>query len=347
VLATIRIPINAQITTRDLVNFDMTDTKHFEDCDSYSLVVSPDDAGERLDKYIAKHIDILSRNRGEKLIELGYVQFNGANLTDRGFRVKSSQEFAVHIPPAEPDIVTPQNIPLHIYYEDDDLLVVEKPAGMVMHPAAGNYENTLVNALLYHCDGKLSGIGGVCRLGLVHRLDKDTSGVVVCAKNDAAHQGLAIQFSERTINRTYKAMVWGTPQPLKGSYEGNIGRHRMDRKKLAVVGNRGKYALTHYKVEKLYNKKVSLVECRLATGRTHQIRVHFAHNKHPLIGDPLYGKRLSQIPTSTPDYVRHFPRQALHAVSLGFTHPITGDELFFKSDLPEDFIKLQESAENF
>src|SRR5690606_2479101 len=233
-----------------------------------------------------------------------------------------------------------QDIPLVVVFEDKDLIVVDKPAGMVVHPAAGNPDRTLVNALLYHCRGQLSGIGGVARPGIVHRIDKDTSGRVVVAKSDAAHEGLARQFAAHTLERAYLAICNGHPRPRSGTISARIGRSDANRKKMAVLpkdSSRGKHGITHYKViEELYG--CSLVECRLETGRTHQVRVHLSSIGHSLLGDPLYGRPNSQVK----DILRRmdFRRQALHAAVLGFVHPLAGDQLRFSSDLPTDMKEL-------
>ncbi|MAO55390.1 MAG: RNA pseudouridine synthase, partial [Rhodospirillaceae bacterium] len=239
--------------------------------------------------------------------------------------------------PAEPE---GQDIPLDVVYEDDDLIVIDKPAGLVVHPAAGNADGTLVNALLAHCKGSLSGIGGVERPGIVHRLDKDTSGLMVAAKTDAAHRGLAKQFEDHSIDRAYLAVVWGVPRPTEGEVEGNIGRDPKNRKKMAVVGEgRGKYAKTYYKVVERLGMRASLVECRLATGRTHQIRVHMASLGHPVVGDPLYAGRHGRqtgpsgaLPEDVKKTLSDGKGQALHAYILGFNHPVTGERLQFESN---------------
>ncbi|MCX7863812.1 MAG: RluA family pseudouridine synthase, partial [Novosphingobium sp.] len=235
----------------------------------------------------------------------------------------------------------PQDIALKIVFEDDDLLVVDKPAGLVVHPAAGNPDGTLVNALVHHCRGKLSGIGGVARPGIVHRLDKDTSGLMVVAKSDAAHEGLARQFADHSIDRAYMALVAGIPAPGAGTVTGAIGRSGTNRKKMAIVSDgRGKHAVTHYRMLRAFDG-AALVECRLETGRTHQVRVHMSSIGHPLLGDRVYGR--------TPHHFRailahlDFNRQALHAARLGFVHPLSGARLSFASALPKDMERLIES----
>ena len=237
--------------------------------------------------------------------------------------------------PTEPD-PEPENIPLDIVYEDDDLLVISKPAGLVVHPGAGHWTGTLVNALLYHCGDSLSGINGVKRPGIVHRIDKDTSGLLVVAKNDKAHVGLAKQFEVHSIQRTYDAFVWGLT-PESGRIEGNIGRSPSNRQKMAIVKVGGKPAVTHYERVDAYGVLASHIKCHLETGRTHQIRVHMTSIKHPLIGDELYGSA----PKFAPDSIRYFPRQALHAGLLGFIHPITQKQMLFEVPLPKDLENLK------
>ncbi len=297
-------------------------------------------AGLRLDKWLAEALPHLSRSRIKALIEDGRVSSDGQTMADPSAKVKPGQCFAVAIPPPEPATPEPQDIPLDIVYEDADLVVIEKPAGLVVHPAAGNPDNTLVNALLSHCTDSLSGIGGVSRPGIVHRLDKDTSGLLVVAKNDQAHQHLAKQFEDHSIDRAYHAVVWGVPQPRSGVIEGNIGRSPNDRKKMAVVNKGGKRALTRYRVLRTFGDVASLVECRLETGRTHQIRVHMTSIGHPLVGDPVYGRprsgRIKGVSAEAREALSEFPRQALHAVLLGFSHPRTGERLKFESDIPND-----------
>jgi 23S rRNA pseudouridine1911/1915/1917 synthase len=252
-------------------------------------------------------------------------------------KVKAGEIFSLTVPPAAPAEPQAQEIALDIVYEDEDLIVIDKPAGVVVHPAPGSPDNTLVNALLHHCAGSLSGIGGVKRPGIVHRIDKDTSGLLVAAKNDRAHHGLAAQFAKHTIERVYNAVVWGVPLPRHGEVEGAIGRNPADRKKMAIIAG-GKYALTYFQVIDVFGEYASLVECRLATGRTHQIRVHMSSIGHPLIGDPLYGRGRpkSRAPEPVKGLLAAFPRQALHAKTLGFEHPISREKLLFQSKIPND-----------
>ena len=298
----------------------------------------------RLDRLLADHVPALSRSRLKNLIETGRVSIAGATITEPGYRVKPGQAVTLVIPPPVDETPRAQAIPLQIAYEDEDLIVVEKPAGLVVHPAPGNPDRTLVNALLAHCGASLSGIGGVRRPGIVHRLDKDTSGLMVAAKHDAAHRGLSAQFATRRLSRTYRAVVWGVPRPAEGRIEGAIGRDVRNRKRMAVRRSGGKPAVTRYRVLQSSAALWSLVECRLETGRTHQIRVHMAHLGHPLMGDALYGgARRRRLDEHTRTALAHCPRQALHAAALGFVHPVSGAELAFESPLPADMRALIEA----
>ncbi len=310
--------------------------------------VGKGDAGERLDKCLAAHTPALSRSRLKTLIQAGQAAVDGVPVTDPAYRVRAGALVHLQVPPAVEPRPRPQAIPLSVVYEDAEVIVIDKPAGLVVHPAAGNPDRTLVNALLAHCGASLSGVGGVRRPGIVHRLDKDTSGLIVVAKTDTAHHGLSTQFAARTVARAYWAVVWGLPSPIRGEIAGAIGRSPKNRKKMAVVTRGGKPAMTRYRVEEsLAQGAAALVKCRLATGRTHQIRVHLAHIGHPVIGDALYGGRgrvprraLSQISRAA---VEAFPRQALHAYLLGFTHPSTGLKLRFESEFPSDIKSLLDS----
>jgi len=295
------------------------------------------DSTERLDKALSAASG-LSRERIKALLGEGRVSLDGATVTQPSLKPGVGAEFAIAVPEAAPAEARAQDIPLTIAFEDEHLIVVDKPAGLVVHPAAGNPEGTLVNALLHHCRGQLSGIGGVARPGIVHRIDKDTSGLIVAAKTDKAHEGLARQFADHSITRAYLAIVAALPSPLSGTISGAIARSSANRKKMALVGDgRGKHAVTHYRVlEPL--KDAALVECRLETGRTHQVRVHMSSIAHPLLGDPVYGR--------TPPRLRPllaglgFRRQALHAAELGFVHPVTSENLRFSSPIPADMRAL-------
>lgn len=316
--------------------------------DLLTHTVAETDAGTRLDRLLARTFPALSRTRLKALIETGAVRSGARTITDPSYRVKPGETLAATVPEAAPATVQAQDIALDIRYEDEYLLVVDKPAGMVVHPAPGNPDGTLVNALLAHCGGSLSGIGGVKRPGIVHRIDKDTSGLLAVAKTDLAHAGLAAQFESHSIDREYIAVVWGIPSSRKGTIEGNIGRNPANRKKMAVVAPpRGKPAVTHYEVMRQMGVSACVLRCRLETGRTHQIRVHCAHFGHAIVGDPLYGGRnpgrRSRLPDRAADAVRHLNRQALHAHVIGFEHPATGEKICLKSELPSDINRLIES----
>ncbi len=308
------------------------------------------DAGARLDRLLAARLEDLSRSRLKGLIEAGMVSADGAPVREPSTRVKAGQTFAIVIPETVPATPEGQVMALDVVYEDADIIVIDKPAGMVVHPAPGNPDRTLVNALIAHCGVSLTGVGGVRRPGIVHRLDKDTSGLMVAAKSDAAHQGLVAQFAARTVERVYRALVWGRPEPAAGKIAGNIGRSPRNRKKMAVLRRGGRPAVTRYRVRRSYaGGAASLVECRLLTGRTHQIRVHLAAQGHPVIGDPTYGRRDDRRRTALPEAARNaalaMDRQALHAATLGFRHPGTGETLRFESDLPSDIKSLKSSLE--
>ncbi|TAD83947.1 MAG: RluA family pseudouridine synthase [Sphingomonadales bacterium] len=293
----------------------------------------------RIDKALAEATG-LSRARVQGLIDEGRVDVAGRTATSASMKVAADTPFRIIIAAAMPAQAGPEDVPLTIAYEDAHLIVVDKPAGMVVHPAVGNITGTLVNALLHHCRGQLSGINGVARPGIVHRIDKDTSGLLVVAKSDAAHEGLAVQFAAHTVHRRYLAVCAGHPSPSEGTINARIGRSDADRKKMTVLPNnssRGKSAITHYKVlERLDD--AAMIECRLETGRTHQVRVHCASIGHALLGDPAYGR--------TPKSLRPvlerlgFARQALHAAELGFVHPVTGEAIRLCSDLPPDMQEL-------
>lgn len=289
-------------------------------------------AAGRLDKVSVSLFPTLSRARVQALITSGQVKLNNKIVMSNKTDVATGDRIEITIPPAVPAEPAAQDIALKIVFEDEHMLVIDKPAGLVVHPAPGSPDGTLVNALLAHCSETLSGIGGVARPGIVHRLDKDTSGLMVVAKHDRAHQGLSAQLVDHSLGRTYLAFVWGTPAPRAGKIDAPIGRHPTARQKMAVVKS-GRAAVTHYEVVELLGND-SLVRCRLETGRTHQIRVHLSHIGHPLVGDPVYGKgrRPPPIPLA---------RQALHATEIRFRHPVTGKEMTFHSDLPPDLSALR------
>lgn len=296
-------------------------------------------APTRLDKALADATD-LSRARIQALIAEGQVEIAGQPASSASAKVAAGTQFRITLPPATEAEARPQDIQIDIAFEDEHLIVVNKPAGMVVHPAAGNPDGTLVNALLHHCAGQLSGIGGVARPGIVHRIDKDTSGLLVVAKSDAAHEGLAKQFAAHTVHRRYLAVCGGHPNPPEGTIDAKLGRSDANRKKMAVLeknSSRGKQAITHYKVLQRLDSS-ALIECRLETGRTHQVRVHCASIGHALLGDPLYGRTPKSLKTLLS--VQGFARQALHAAKLGFLHPILGQELRFHADLPADMQEL-------
>jgi 23S rRNA pseudouridine1911/1915/1917 synthase len=300
-------------------------------------VIGEAQAGLRLDKALADLLPDLSRERIKTLILEGRIN-SSAGRFNPSARVVEGQSFTLTLPAPVAAEAVAQDIPLVIVHEDADLIVVDKPAGLVVHPAAGNLDGTLVNALLHHCAGRLSGIGGVARPGIVHRIDKDTSGLLVVAKTDKAHEGLARQFKDHSIDRLYAAITYGHPAPSSGTVDTWIGRSDADRKKMAVHREgRGKHAVTHYRLmERL--RGAALVECRLETGRTHQVRVHMAHLGHPLIGDRVYGRERKGFKSILETL--GFKRQALHAKRLGFIHPVTGETLRFDSPLPHDMQEL-------
>jgi 23S rRNA pseudouridine1911/1915/1917 synthase len=308
-----------------------------------SATVEAAERGERLDRLLARRFGDLSRTRLKHLVEAGLVSVDGATIKDPSLRVKPGQRCAVTVPAPVADAPEAQAMPLDIRYEDADLIVLEKPAGLVVHPAPGNPDRTLVNALLAHCGDSLAGIGGVRRPGIVHRLDKDTSGLMVVAKSQRAHAALAADFAARRIERAYLAVTWGVPQPREGEISGAIGRNPANRKTMAVVRRGGRAAMTRYRVLRIFKDAAGLVECRLATGRTHQIRVHLSAHGNPLVGDPVYGRsrgRRRVLPPPIKAAIDAFPRQALHAASLGFRHPATGEWLQFQSELPNDMKDL-------
>ncbi len=297
------------------------------------------DAPGRLDKALAEATG-LSRERVKGLIAGGMVAIGGSLAKSGSAKLSGGEDYRITLPPPEPLETIAQDIPLEVVFEDEHLLVVNKPAGMVVHPAAGNPDGTLVNALLHHCKGQLSGINGVARPGIVHRIDKDTSGLLVVAKNDAAHEGLAKQFADHSITRRYLAVCAGYPNPPAGTVSGRLGRSDKDRKKMAVLpddSSRGKHAVTHFETIRRLDH-AALIECRLETGRTHQVRVHCASIGHPLLGDPVYGRTPKPLRATLQQL--QFARQALHAARLGFKHPISGESLDFCAELPVDMREL-------
>jgi 23S rRNA pseudouridine1911/1915/1917 synthase len=326
-----------------------------EDRHREEVIVAAAEAGERLDRVLASRIADLSRSRLKALILAGEVAIGGRTIRDPGHRVNADDALTVEVPPPEPAEPAAEDIPLKVVFEDDEIIVIDKPRGLVVHPAAGNPSGTLVNALIAHCGASLSGIGGVRRPGIVHRLDKDTTGLMVAAKTDRAHRSLAKQFADHgrsgRLKRGYLAFVWGAPDRPKGTIDRPIGRHPHARDKMAVRPA-GRAAVTHWEVLECYpgtdgKAAASLLACRLTTGRTHQIRVHLASIGHPLIGDHLYGAgfrtKTARFPTNAQAGLAALERQALHAYLLGIEHPVRGEYLEFRSELPDDLICLQTS----
>ena len=322
--------------------------------DARQIEIAADRAAERLDRLLAEAFPDLSRSRLQALVREGHVAVDGAPVRDPSLKLKGGARVALEVPPAVDATPRAESIALAVVYEDEDLIVLDKPAGLVVHPAPGHDGGTLVNALIAHCGASLSGIGGVKRPGIVHRLDKDTSGLLVVAKNDAAHRGLSAQFADhgRTgpLERAYLAIVWGSPEPRRGTVDAPIGRSPKNREKMAVAsGEHGRTAITHYAVEEEFGSGrdgalASLMRCRLETGRTHQIRVHLAHIGHPLLGDETYGAgfktKVQRLPAPARQALEGLGRQALHAALLGFAHPRTGSVLRFESAAPADLAAL-------
>lgn len=315
----------------------------------YSFEVTPVEEGQRLDHFLSFRVPELSRSRIQDLISQGYIRI-GSLISQPAQKVKKGMVITVTIPPAVVAKPQAQKVPFEIIYEDKDVIVVNKPAGLIVHPGAGNPDKTLVNGLLEHCGETLAGIGGVKRPGIVHRLDKGTSGLMVVAKNDQAHHFLSAQFSKRTLKRRYRALCWGVPTPLEGRIEGNIGRDPRHRQRMKVLSQGGKEAITNYKVLEKLGRHASVVLCVLETGRTHQIRVHLSYKGYGLICDPLYGKaprglalqdrlKLSNLCDSE-------GRVALHAEQLDFVHPVSNTLMTFQVAVPQDFIDLQDYLKN-
>jgi 23S rRNA pseudouridine1911/1915/1917 synthase len=304
------------------------------------------DKGKRADKFLSENTE-LSRSRIKVLIEEGNLTKNGEVITDAKYKVKVDDEFNLEIPPAEPsDILPNSNIKLNIKFEDDEFLIVDKQAGLTVHPGAGNHSETMVNALMAYCGDNLSGVGGIARPGIVHRLDKDTSGVILVAKTDNAHHRLSEQIAQRTAKRVYTAFCWGTPKPYSGTIETYIDRNPKHRLKMTTTKDKGKHAVTHYEVKKIYGNGVaSKIECRLQTGRTHQIRVHFTDIGHPLLGDPLYGNKnnnkMKGLSEDLRVFLQTFNRQALHSSQVGVEHPKNNNYINIVCDLPSDMQTLE------
>ena len=331
----------------------MTDNDDFDDepddsrAGSMMATVLPEDAGERLDLVLARHFPDLSRARLQALIGEGRLSLDGAVIADGKHKARPG-DYRLSVPAPVGARPEPQDLPLDVLFEDAHLIVINKAAGMAAHPAPGTRDGTLVNALLFHCGASLSGIGGVLRPGIVHRLDKETSGVMVVAKTDVAHRSLSELFSRHDIDREYRAIVRGAPKHVSGTVTSQIGRSHHDRKKMAVLRQGGRQAITHYRVDEVFGAArplAALLTCRLETGRTHQIRVHMAHLGCPCLGDPVYGSGAAA--RDVQEIVRElgFTRQALHAGLLGFVHPVTGEKLRFKAPMPGDMQDLVEALE--
>ena len=310
----------------------------------HALSATPADAGRRTDRFLADGLPALSRSRVKALIEQGLLSRDGVVLSQPAAPISAGSLYVLNLPLLVDASPKPQSIPFPILFEDPYLLVLDKPAGLVVHPAPGNPDGTLVNALLAHCGDSLPGIGGERRPGIVHRLDKDTSGVMVVAKTEYVLAALSAKFAARDLERAYLALCWGLPSPASGEIAGAIGRDPRDRKRMAIVSHGGKPAMTGYTLRQSWHAAVALLECRLATGRTHQIRVHLASQAHPIVGDPVYLRRIPGVASALPAALRaallDFPRQALHAATLGFTHPVTGAVLRFTTPAPPDMARL-------
>ena len=308
------------------------------------LVPTPEQAGQRIDRLLADSSGTISRSRVKTLIEEGALSRDGVRVGEPADAARVGATYVLRLPAPVSAVPVAQAIPFPVLFEDRDLIVLDKPAGLVVHPAPGNHDGTLVNALLAHCGPGFTGIGAEKRPGIVHRLDKDTSGVMVVAKTQKANDVLTAAFAARDLDRHYLALVWALPMPLEGDIEGDIGRDKRDRKRMAVVEHGGKPALTHYKVLRAWGTSVALAECRLATGRTHQIRVHMTTAGHPIVGDPVYLRRIPLAAKTLAEPARRslldFPRQALHAASLGFAHPRTGEKLRFETPVAADMAAL-------
>ncbi len=311
--------------------------------DSYLITVSEPDSNKRLDCFLTDCLSSLTRNRIKKLIIDGHVLVQG-NKSSPAKKIVYGEKISVFIPQTTDSDIIPQKINLDIVFEDNDIVVLNKPAGLVVHPGAGNYDSTLVNGLLYHCKHSLSGIGGIKRPGIVHRLDKGTSGLMVVAKNDESHLFLSQQFTAQTLKRSYLAICWGVPIPLQGTINGNIGRSARNRQKMAVLSSRGKQAITNYEVLEKLGSYCSVVRCDLKTGRTHQIRVHLTSIGHGLVADKTYGRNVRGLTKSVQDKVMFYKNQnrpLLHAEKLKLLHPKTGKQMKFKIDPPKDFMEIK------
>ncbi len=315
--------------------------------DIFNITVPLNFHGNRIDKFLQSQINELSRTRLQALIRNGQVKINNIIINNTSKKIKEEDQIKVNFPPPKETIIKPNKIPLDILYDDDDIIVINKSSGVVVHPGAGNYNNTIVNGLLFKYKNNLSSIGGKLRPGIVHRIDKDTSGAIVVAKNDNAHINLSKQFSNHSIKRIYEALIWGSLKPQNGKISEKISRSVKNRQLMAVRKKKGKIAITNYKTIKIFQNlnlpKISLIECQLETGRTHQIRVHMNFKGNPILGDKSYGKskkKFKRIDPNIEKKITSFDRQALHAKSLGFIHPRTEKEIFFEAKRPEDFATL-------
>ena len=315
--------------------------------DIFNIIVPLNCHGHRIDKFLQSQINKLSRTRLQALIRDSQVKLNNIIINNPSKKIKEEDQIKINFPPPKETLIKPNKIPLNILYDDDDIIVINKFPGVVVHPGAGNYENTIVNGLLYKYQNNLSGIGGKLRPGIVHRIDKDTSGVIVVAKNDSSHINLSQQFSTHTIKRVYEALIWGSLRPQKGKIQEKISRSIKNRQLMTVRKEKGKIAITNYNTLKIFQNanlpKISLIECQLETGRTHQIRVHMNFKGNPILGDKSYGKlkkKFKKIDPNIEKKINNFNRQALHAKSLGFLHPNTKKEVLFEAKRPRDFDSL-------
>ncbi len=319
---------------------------------NYSFVVSEDLSNKRIDQVVVNQFPKISRTKVNKIIKNNLLKLNGNIFNDPSAKVKLGDQIEFENLQEDRIDLVPKKMDLKIIFEDEDIIIIDKPIGMVVHPGAGNFENTMVNGLLYHCKNKLSGINGEDRPGIVHRIDKDTSGLLVVAKNDQAHAFIAKQFEEHTIKRSYLVFVYGILRPLHGRIETLIGRNKTNRQKMSADVARGKEAITNYETLEVFKGSkildISLVKCVLETGRTHQIRVHMSHKGNPILGDQTYGKKIKKlrgIDQGFEDTLKSLKRQALHAHTLGFVHPKTNQDVFYVSELPEDLNKLKNRLE--
>ena len=318
----------------------------------FNVIVPLNYHGYRIDKFLQSQINELSRTRLQALIHDSQVTLNNIIINSTSKKIKDKDQIKINFPPPKETLIKPSKIPLDILYDDEDIIIINKFPGVVVHPGAGNYEKTIVNGLLYKYRNKLSTIGGKLRPGIVHRIDKDTSGIIVVAKNDNAHINLSKQFSDHSIKRIYEALIWGSLKPQNGKISEKISRSVKNRQLMAVRKEKGKMAITNYKTLKVFQNlnlpKISLIECQLETGRTHQIRVHMNFKGNPILGDKSYGKskrKFKKIDLNIEKKINNFDRQALHAKSLGFIHPRTGKEIFFKAEKPMDFQILIKNLE--